>query len=187
MRQIRESDIEAFEFFNSQKLVYLESLNLPFSTIDYLLTLPWKGLTSLRNVDNHILNLSYRNWEGSGTPSMDDFEVWRIIGLGGFSTVVEVWKKSNGCIYAMKIIWKDLIVRKDKVKQIMSERRILESLKQNNMFIMNLHSAFTSQEYLHLVLDFCPGGELFYHLSWNGRMSEKIAKFYFCEVLLAID
>lgn len=38
-----------------------------------------------------------------------------------------------------------------------------------------------------MVLDYCPGGEFFFHLSKNGRLDEDIAIFYFCEVLLALE
>ena len=36
-------------------------------------------------------------------------------------------------------------------------------------------------------MDFCPGGELFFHLHNLGRLTEDQAKFYFCEILLAIE
>jgi serine/threonine protein kinase len=38
-----------------------------------------------------------------------------------------------------------------------------------------------------MVLDYCPGGEFFFHLSKHGRLDEEIARFYFCEVLLALE
>ena len=38
-----------------------------------------------------------------------------------------------------------------------------------------------------MITDFCPGGELFFHLHNLGRFSEEQAKFYFCEILLAIE
>lgn len=38
-----------------------------------------------------------------------------------------------------------------------------------------------------MVTDFCPGGELFFHLHNLGRFTEDQAKFYFCEILLAIE
>jgi serine/threonine protein kinase len=37
------------------------------------------------------------------------------------------------------------------------------------------------------VLDFCPGGELFFQLSRYGKFPEPIAKFYFAEILLGIE
>ena len=50
-----------------------------------------------------------------------------------------------------------------------------------------MQQAFTTKTHLHLVLDFCPGGELFFHLHRSGRFPEPVAKFYFCEILLGIE
>ena len=36
-------------------------------------------------------------------------------------------------------------------------------------------------------MDFCPGGELFFHLHMKGRITESEAKFYFGEVLMGLD
>lgn len=38
-----------------------------------------------------------------------------------------------------------------------------------------------------MVLEFCPGGEIFYHMNKVQRFSEKVAKFYFAEIVLAIE
>lgn len=38
-----------------------------------------------------------------------------------------------------------------------------------------------------MVLDFCPGGELFFHLNRLGRFTEAQAQFYFAEITLAIE
>jgi len=38
-----------------------------------------------------------------------------------------------------------------------------------------------------LVLDICPGGELFYYISKYRRFPEAMAKFYFAEVVLAVE
>ncbi len=67
----------------------------------------------------------------------------------------------------------------------MTERRILESL--SHPFLIKMHWAFQSEEYLHLVLDFCPGGELFFHLSRFGKFPENVARFYFAEILLGLE
>lgn len=40
---------------------------------------------------------------------------------------------------------------------------------------------------MHLVLEFCPGGELFYHLHNIGRFTEDQARFYFAEIVLAME
>lgn len=36
-------------------------------------------------------------------------------------------------------------------------------------------------------MDLCPGGELFYYISKHKRFTENEAKFYFAEVLLALE
>jgi len=36
-------------------------------------------------------------------------------------------------------------------------------------------------------MEFCPGGELFYFLHRVGKLTESQAKFYFVEILLAIE
>ena len=38
-----------------------------------------------------------------------------------------------------------------------------------------------------MVLDFCSGGELFFHISKNKRFHEMSAKYYFAELVLAIE
>jgi serine/threonine protein kinase len=49
-----------------------------------------------------------------------------------------------------------------RIKQIISERNIFTLLnKDPNPFIVQMYSAFTSKNYLYLVLDLCPGGDLF--------------------------
>jgi RAC serine/threonine-protein kinase len=47
--------------------------------------------------------------------------------------------------------------------------------------------AFQSKDKLYFVLDYCPGGELFFHLGQLGRFSEDRARFYAAEIVLAIS
>jgi len=75
-------------------------------------------------------------------PKLKDFEILKVIGKGGFSTVLEVRKKDTCMIYAMKVISKTFVVQKGKADQIMTERNILT--KTNHPFIVKLHYAFQS-------------------------------------------
>ena len=43
-------------------------------------------------------------------------------------------------------------------------------------FIVGVHFAFQTEEQLFLVLDFVPGGELFFHLKEHGRFAEKAVR-----------
>jgi serine/threonine protein kinase len=123
------------------------------------------------------------------------FTPLKVIGKGGFSKVLlgnpqSVRRKDSGQLYAMKIIKKQFIVRAKKLSQIATERKVMGLL--NHPFIVKLNWAFQSvtsmqTDELCLVMDFCPGGELFFHLHNIGRFSEDQAKFYFAEVLIALE
>lgn len=90
----------------------------------------------------------------------------------------------------MKVIKKQFIAKREKHIQAATERRVMASLK--HPFVVELHWAFqsvmtTQSEDLCLVMDFCPGGELFFHLRALKRLTEAQAKFYFAEVLLGLE
>jgi len=52
---------------------------------------------------------------------------------------------------------------------------------------VSLHWAFQTSSHLFLVLDFCSGGELFFHMQERGRFAECDARFFFCEILLGLE
>ena len=54
--------------------------------------------------------------------SVNDFELIKVIGRGGFSRVILCRKKDTGRLYAMKILKKSKIIREKKIKPILSER-----------------------------------------------------------------
>ena len=69
--------------------------------------------------------------------------------------------------------------------QVLGERNILADLTHN--FIVQLHYAFTTQNYYCLVLDLCTGGELFHYIQKLGHLSINSAKVLFAEVILALE
>jgi serum/glucocorticoid-regulated kinase 2 len=84
----------------------------------------------------------------------------------------------------MKILKKTHLVKRRQIERTRTERKVLSVV--NHPFIMKLHYAFQSDDKLYLVLDYCPGGELFFHLSRFRRFPERVARFYAAELLLAI-
>ena len=160
--------------------------------LDYWLTRMERTLQPLGN-DEELVPVYARKSHTEPVPevmSLGHFDPVKVIGKGGFSRVVEVRKRDTGAIYAVKIMNKAFLLREDKASQILSEREILA--KSTHPFIIKLHWAFqtvtsTQQTDLFLVLDFCPGGELFFHLRNLGRLTEEQARFYFSEILLGLD
>jgi serine/threonine protein kinase len=92
-----------------------------------------------------------------------DFELLRVLGKGGFSTVYEAKRKSDGKIFALKCMKKDKIRREGKMHHVMNERKVLETVGTKNCkllnepacpFILQMHSAFQT------VSCFCSHSEL---------------------------
>ena len=86
----------------------------------------------------------------------------------------------------MKIMHKEKIKKQNRVKQVMVERNLLLKIDRHP-FIVRIEDAFQTQHYLHLVLEFCPGGELFFHLLKKRRFSETNARLIIAEIILALE
>lgn len=72
-----------------------------------------------------------------------------------------------------------------RIEQLLRERKILKEANDNN-FIATLHACFESDNHLNFLLEFYPGGELFFHLQTK-RLKEHEAKFYFIETLFCFE
>lgn len=117
--------------------------------------------------------------------SIHDFELIKILGRGSFSRVVLVRKKDSGQLYAMKILLKSELKRRNQVEHTNTERRILTNY--SHPFIVKLYYSFQTQDKLYMCLEFVSGGELFYHLKRARRFPESLAIFYAAEVVLALQ
>jgi serum/glucocorticoid-regulated kinase 2 len=116
--------------------------------------------------------------------TLRDFQLKKVLGRGSFGKVMLVRKKDTGQYFAMKILKKDFIIKRNQVDHTKAERKILQQLQ--HPFLMKLRYAFQSQAKLYLVLDFYQGGELFFHLKTNRRFTEQTAKVYVGEIALAL-
>jgi len=121
------------------------------------------------------------------SPCLDDFQLLKVLGKGSYGKVMLVQHKTvpSRKVYAMKMLRKDNIVKRNQVEHTQTERTVLESAK--HPFIVDLMYAFQTPKKLYFVLEYCQGGELFFHLSRAGRFSEGRCRFYAAELLLAIE
>merc|ERR1719478_1046504 len=118
-------------------------------------------------------------------PAIDDFILIKVIGKGSYGKVMLVRRREDGPVYAMKMLRKENLVKRNQVEHTKTERNVLEAV--SHPFIVTLHYAFQTPKKLYFVLEYCPGGELFFHLSRAGRFSESRTRFYTAELLLAIE
>lgn len=85
----------------------------------------------------------------------------------------------------MKMLRKEHVVKRNQVEHTKTERNVLEAV--SHPFIVNMIYAFQTPKKLYFILEYCPGGELFFHLSRAARFSEGRCRFYAQEILLAIE
>ena len=83
--------------------------------------------------------------------------------------------KQTGQSYAIKVLQKKAIIRRNEVKHIMAERNVL--LKNTtHPFLVGLHYSFQTNSKLYFVLDYVNGGELFFHLQRERVFEEPRAR-----------
>ena len=117
------------------------------------------------------------------TPS--SFICLALLGKGSFGEVYLVQKINTQEKFAMKVLRKERIIGHNLLKYAMAERNVL-SLS-NHPFIVKLNFAFQTSSKLFLILEYCPNGDLAKHLLFEKRFTEERAKFYICELLLALE
>jgi len=128
--------------------------------------------------------------------TIDDFEIRRVLGTGGFGKVFQVSKTTGaqkGKIYAMKVLKKAVIVRNKETKQIDREINVHAKLERDVLmavqhpFIVDLKYAFQAGNKVYLIMEYLAGGELFMQLQKERMLMEDTAIFYLSQVLLALE
>lgn len=114
---------------------------------------------------------------------------------------------STGRLYAMKTLRKAALLKRNQVAHTATERYILQKLR--SPFLVHLVYAFQTSEKLYailitlisrynnahqsllcrryMVLNYMPGGELFFWLKKDRRFSEPRARLYAAEMTLALE
>ncbi|GAB4819084.1 hypothetical protein N2152v2_006130 [Parachlorella kessleri] len=128
---------------------------------------------------------------GSSTPhatssmSIDDFEIIKPISRGAFGRVYLARKRGSGDLYAIKVMRKVDLIRKNLVQSVKNERNILAMA--NNPFVVRFYYSFTSRENLYIVMEYLSGGDMFSLLRHLGALDEEVARQYVAETVLALE
>jgi len=153
-----------------------------------------------KNVDVEVIDVAkFKNDNSDKNASkltVDDFEIRRVLGTGGFGKVFQVSKTAGaqkGKIYAMKVLKKAVIVRNKETKEIDREINVHAKLERDVLmavkhpFIVDLKYAFQAGNKVYLIMEYLAGGELFMQLQNERMLMEDPAIFYLSQVLLAIE
>lgn len=111
----------------------------------------------------------------------------KLLGRGGIGQVFLVRLKGTEKLYAMKVLTKEEMILRNKVKRVMTEREILATA--NHPFIVTMYASFQTADRLCFVMEYCAGGEFFRVLQRQPkkRLKEDAVRFYAAEVILALE
>ncbi|KAK9241062.1 kinase-like domain-containing protein [Lipomyces kononenkoae] len=115
------------------------------------------------------------------------FDKVKLLGKGDVGKVYLVREKKTSRLYAMKVLSKREMIKRNKIKRALAEQEILAT--SNHPFIVTLYHSFQSDEYLYLCMEYCMGGEFFRALQTRAGkcIPEDAARFYAAEVTAALE
>ncbi|KEH23943.1 serine/threonine-protein kinase tricornered [Medicago truncatula] len=116
---------------------------------------------------------------------VEDFEMLTMIGKGAFGEVRVCREKTTDHVYAMKKLKKSEMLRRGQVEHVRSERNLLAEVDSN--CIVKLYCSFQDDEYLYLIMEYLPGGDMMTLLMRKDTLTEDEARFYVGETVLAIE
>lgn len=115
----------------------------------------------------------------------DDFELLTMIGKGAFGEVRICREKTTDHVYAMKKLKKSEMLRRGQVEHVKAERNLLAEVDSN--CIVKLYCSFQDDEFLYLIMEYLPGGDMMTLLMRKDTLTEDEARFYVAETVLAIE
>ncbi|KAG4135336.1 hypothetical protein ERO13_D08G209200v2 [Gossypium hirsutum] len=116
---------------------------------------------------------------------VEDFELLTIIGKGAFGEVRICREKTTGQVYAMKKLKKSEMLRRGQVEHVKAERNLLAEVDSN--CIVKLYFSFQDDDFLYLIMEYLPGGDMMTLLMRKDILSDDEARFYVAETVLAIE
>lgn len=90
--------------------------------------------------------------------------------------------------YAIKVCYKQHIIREKKQRAIMREKQILRILSARpHPFFIRLHSTFHDANKLYFVVTYAKNGELLPHIVKYGSFDVDVTRFYTAEIISALE
>jgi serine/threonine protein kinase len=121
----------------------------------------------------------------------EDFELIKTLGTGTFARVwlvrlTNAQKEDENKVFALKILRKVDVIRLKQVEHVRNERNVLAAVA-GHPFITTMVASFQDEDSLYMLLDYCPGGEVFSYLRRARRFNEPTSQFYAAEIVLILE
>jgi len=155
-------------------------------------------LTSDPELSTNAACISFVQQHGAGFEAttsdqqkINDYDIVRKIGRGQFGDIELCKHKATGELVAIKIISKAETLRSANPGQALVEREVLACLAEAGAAesVTRLKAAFHDDNFLYLVQEYLPGGDLFTLVdrTEEERLPEAHVKFYLAELVEALN
>ncbi|MCJ1354403.1 MAG: serine/threonine protein kinase, AGC [Icmadophila ericetorum] len=129
--------------------------------------------------------------QASHSLQLKDFDLLKTIGTGTFARVwlarlAKPSQEDRDKVFALKIIRKVDTIRLKQVEHVRNERNTLAAVA-GHPFITTLITTFSDHDSLYMLLDYCPGGEVFTYLRRARRFNESVSRFFAAEIVLILE
>uniref|UniRef100_A0A8D0L759 Maternal embryonic leucine zipper kinase n=1 Tax=Sphenodon punctatus TaxID=8508 RepID=A0A8D0L759_SPHPU len=110
------------------------------------------------------------------------YDLYETVGTGGFAKVKVARHLLTGEKVAVKIM--DKVALGDDLPRVKTEIDAIKNL--SHQHICRLYHVIETSKKIFMVLDYCPGGELFDYIISKDRLSEEEARIFFRQIVSAI-
>lgn len=115
----------------------------------------------------------------------DRYVLGEQLGWGQFGVIRVCTDKLSREVLACKSISKDRLVTLDDARSVKLEIEIMTRLS-GHANVVDLKAVYEDEDYVHLVMELCAGGELFHQLEKHGRFSEAEARVLFRHLMQVV-
>lgn len=113
------------------------------------------------------------------------FDFYGTLGKGSFGKVKYAIDNETGEPVAIKIVSKELIVRRNLGPNLKKEITIMKFISHEN--IVDVKSVFATTDKLYIVMEYEGGGELFDKIVQEGKFTESTARHYFKQLVDGLE
>jgi hypothetical protein len=121
-----------------------------------------------------------------------DFVLIKTLGTGTFARVSlaklarPATPQDAHLVFALKVLRKTDVIRLRQVEHVVNERNVLAKVA-GHPFITHMIASFQDHDSLYMLLEYCPGGEVFSYLRRARRFNEQTSRFYAAEIVLILE
>ena len=120
--------------------------------------------------------------------NLNFYRIGRVIGQGGFAKVNLGLNVLTGRVVAIKSFNKNIKTKggdKINMDKILYEINLMRKLNHQN--ITKILETFEDEQYYFIIMEYINGGNLFSYVKKRRKLSEKVAKFIFRQIILGIQ